>query len=70
VLKKALFSVFILPATHFEQILNTKRTKTLAKIDDILQKIARFYQLVQNPTVVHRMPHNLAILNNLFCPIL
>ncbi len=54
--QKALFSVFILPATHFEQILKEKCIETLTIIEDILHKLARFYRYVQNPTVVHRMP--------------
>ncbi len=36
-------------------IQNENCANTLAKLDDILQKVVRDYSLAQNPTVVNRM---------------
>jgi hypothetical protein len=41
---------------QFEQILNENFAGNLVELNDILQMLARDYSLVQNPTVLNRMP--------------
>jgi hypothetical protein len=51
-LKNALFSVLVIPVTHFER----KCTETSAE-DDILHRIFRYYTFIEvNPSVVNIMP--------------
>jgi hypothetical protein len=52
-LKNALFSVLVIPITHFER----KCTETSAEVDDILHRIFRYYTFIEvNPSVVNIMP--------------
>ncbi len=53
-LKKAPVLVSIPSTTHFEQ----KCIYTLAILENVLQKVAKVYSLVQYPTVVNRIPRH------------
>ncbi len=55
-LKRSLLSFLFLPTTHFKIKFEAKPTDTSAELGDILGKLVRDYSLVQNPTVVNRMP--------------
>jgi hypothetical protein len=63
--------VFSICPTHhpFWTNFEWKCTEIWPAIDDILQKVSRVYVLVQNPTLVYRMPQNETILNKMVCPI-